>query len=162
MNALAALPLADARADARADGFAERFAAEARTTLASLARPCLAFAVLPATGLVACTAAPQLLRSVNPASADVLLALIALPMWSALMLAGGGSLLAGRLDRWIGSRAVQALLLLATVTALCMLSAHGATLKDPASEWLAYLLPPLAVLAGGWLLWPSRRGIIAA
>ncbi|WP_284614486.1 hypothetical protein [Aquabacterium humicola] len=152
MNA-AALPLSFT-------SLADSLAAEARSTLTTLSRPCLAFAVLPAAGLIACTAAPQLLRSVNPASADVLLALIALPLWSALLLAGAAPLLAGRLDRWIGSRALQALLLLAAVTAVSMLSAHGATLKNPSTEWLAYGLPPLALLAGAWLLWPVRRASI--
>ncbi|NRF68300.1 hypothetical protein HLB44_15005 [Aquincola sp. S2] len=110
--------------------FAARLAAEARAALQSFARPCLLLAALPAAGLIACTASPQLLRSTNPASADVLLALITLPMWLNLLLAGAGPVLAGRLDRWIASRALQSIGLVAGVTAFCVLSCDVARIMS--------------------------------
>lgn len=128
----------------------------AATTLQALALPCLLLGALPAAGLMACTAMPSLVRGINPASADVLLALIALPLWLCLLLGFGGLVVAGRLDRWLGPRALQAPAVLAAVTALCWLSADAATLHRPALAWLAFALPLLG-LGTGWALgWPRR------
>jgi hypothetical protein len=124
--------------------------------LQPLAWPCLLLAALPAAGLMACTAWPSLVRGINPASADVLLALIALPLWLCLLLGFGGLMAAGRLDRWLGQRALQAPAILAVVTALCWLSARAATLHQPAESWLAFALPLLAIGTGWALAWPRR------
>jgi hypothetical protein len=124
--------------------------------LQPLALPCLLLGALPAAGLMACTAMPSLVRGINPASADVLLALITLPLWLCLLLGFGGLVAAGRLDRWLGPRALQAPAVLAAVTALCWLSADAATLRQPALAWLAFALP-LVGLGSGWALaWPRR------
>lgn len=130
----------------------------AATTLQPLALPCLLLATLPAAGLMACTAMPALVRGINPASADVLLALITLPLWLCLLLGFGGLMATGRLDRWLGPRALQAPTLLAAVTALCWLSADAATLRQPAQAWLAFALPLLALGTGWALAWPRRAG----
>jgi hypothetical protein len=126
------------------------------TALQPLARPCLLLAALPAAGLMACTAMPSLVRGINPASADVLLALIALPLWLCLLLGFGGLMAAGRLDRWLGPRMLQVPALLVAVTALCWLSARAATLHQPAQAWLAFALPLLALGTGWALAWPRR------
>lgn len=128
----------------------------ASTGLKPMARPCLLLAALPAAGLMACTAMPSLVRGINPASADVLLALIALPLWLCLLLGFGGLMAAGRLDRWLGPRVLQAPAILAAVTMLCWLSAGAATLHQPAQAWLAFALPLLALGAGWALAWPKR------
>ena len=129
---------------------------DAATALKPLALPCLLLAAVPAAGLMACTAMPALVRGTNPASADVLLALIALPLWLCLLLGFGGLMAAGRLDRWLGPRALQAPALLAAVTALCWLSTNAATLRQPALAWLAFALPLLALGTGWALAWPRR------
>ena len=126
------------------------------TTLQPLALPCLLLGALPAAGLMACTAMPSLVRGINPASADVLLALITLPLWLCLLLGFGGLVAAGRLDRWLGARALQAPAVIAAVTALCWLSADAATLRQPALAWLAFALPLLGLGAGWALAWPRR------
>jgi hypothetical protein len=126
------------------------------TALKPLAGPCLLLAALPAAGLMACTASPALVRGINPASADVLLALITLPLWLCLLLGFGGLIAHGRLDRWLGSRALQAAVIGAGVTTLCCLSAGAATLHRPEQAWLAFTLPALALAAGGVLAWPRR------
>lgn len=128
----------------------------AATALQPLAVPCLLLAALPAAGLMACTATPSLVRGINPASADVLLALIALPLWLCLLLGFGGLMAAGRLDRWLGPRVLQAPAILAAVTALCWLSASAATLHQPAQAWLAFALPLLGLGTGWALAWPRR------
>ena len=128
----------------------------AGTTLQPLALPCLLLAVLPAAGLMACTAMPSLVRGINPASADVLLALITLPLWLCLLLGFGGLIAAGRLDRWPGPRALQAAAVLAAVTGVCWLSADAATLRQPMLAWLAFALPLLALGTGWALAWPRR------
>jgi hypothetical protein len=128
----------------------------AAAALQPLARPCLLLAALPAAGLMACTAMPSLVRGINPASADVLLALIALPLWLCLLLGFGGLMAAGRLDRWLGPRVLQIPALLVAVTALCWLSARAATLHQPAQAWLAFALPLLALGTGWALAWPRR------
>jgi len=125
----------------------------AGTALRPLAWPCLLLAAAPAAGLMACTASPSLVRGINPASADVLLALIALPLWLCLLLGFGGLVAAGRLDRWLGPRALQAPAILVAVTALCWLSAGAATLREPAQAWLAFALPLLALGTGWTLAW---------
>jgi hypothetical protein len=119
--------------------------------LRPLARPCLLLATLPAGGLMACTVSPSLVRGINPASAEVLLALIALPLWLCLLLGFGGLMVAGRLDRWLGARMLQAPAILVVVTALCWLSTRAATLQQPALAWLAFALPLLG-LGIGWAL----------
>ena len=129
----------------------------AAAALQPLARPCLVLAALPAAGLMACTVMPSLVRGINPASADVLLALIALPLWLCLLLGFGGLAAAGRLDRWLGRRVLQAPAILAGVTALCWLSANAATLHQPAQAWLAFALPLLALGTGWALAWPRRE-----
>ena len=126
------------------------------TTLQPLALPCLLLGALPAAGLMACTAMPSLVRGINPASADVLLALITLPLWMCLLLGFGGLVAAGRLDRWLGPRALQAPAVLAAVTALCWLSADAATVRQPALAWLAFALPLLGLGTGWALAWPRR------
>ena len=128
----------------------------AATALQPLALPCLLLGALPAAGLMACTAMPSLVRGINPASADVLLALITLPLWLCLLLGFGGLMAAGRLDRWLGPRALQAPAVLAAVTALCWLSADAATLRQPALAGLAFALPLLALGTGWALAWPRR------
>jgi hypothetical protein len=128
----------------------------AATALQPLARPCLLLAALPAAGLMACTAMPALVRGINPASADVLLALIALPLWLCLLLGFGGLAAAGRLDRWLGPRVLQAPAILLAVTGLCALSASAATLHQPAQAWLAFALPLLGLGTGWALAWPKR------
>lgn len=128
----------------------------AATALRPLALPCLLLAVLPAAGLMACTAMPSLVRGINPASADVLLALITLPLWLCLLLGFGGLIAAGRLDRWPGPRALQAPAVLAAVTGVCWLSADAATLRQPMLAWLAFALPLLALGTGWALAWPRR------
>jgi hypothetical protein len=129
----------------------------AATALQPLARPCLLLAALPAAGLMACTISPSLVRGINPASADVLLALIALPLWLCLLLGFGGLMAAGRLDRWLGPRVLQVPAILAGVTALCWLSTRAATLHEPAQAWLAFALPLLGLGAGWALAWPNRE-----
>ena len=130
----------------------------ASTALQPLALPCLMLAALPAAGLMACTAMPSLVRGINPASADVLLALITLPLWLCLLLGFGGLVAAGRLDRWLGPRALQTAALLGGVTSLCWLSADAASLRQPALAWLAFVLPLLALGTGWALAWPRRAG----
>jgi hypothetical protein len=129
---------------------------EAATALQPLALPCLLLAALPAAGLMACTVMPSLVRGINPASADVLLALIALPLWLCLLLGFGGLMVAGQLDRWLGPRVLQAPAILAAVTALCWLSANAATLHQPTQAWLAFALPLLGLGTGWALAWPRR------
>ena len=102
--------------------------------------------------MMACTAAPGLLRSTNPASADVLLALIALPMWCCLLLAFGAHVLAGRLDRWLGARALQGVLVPIGITLLSAASCHAAQ----HASWAAYLLPSAALMTALALHWQRR------
>lgn len=127
--------------------------------LRPLALPCLLLAAIPAAGLMACTAAPSLVRGINPASADVLLALIALPLWLCLMVGFGGLVAAGKLDRWLGPRTLQPLVVLLAVTLLCCLSTSAAAMQQPAQAWLAFALPLLALGTGWALAWP--RGCAA-
>jgi hypothetical protein len=138
-----------------------RLAAEARAALQALSLPCLLLAAVPAAGLMACTALPHLVRGTNPASADVLLALITLPLWSSLLLGFAAPLLSGRLDRWIGSRMLQWLLLVGAVTAVCALSCRGAIVLEGAVATLPYVLPPLAMAAGLVLALPRPLPAVA-
>lgn len=133
-----------------------RAIAEARDELQAMALPCLMLATVPAAALMACTTSPELVRGINPASADVLLALITLPMWLCLLLAFGGLSAAGRLDRWLGPRTLQGSTIVLVVTALCGLSGRAATQYQPALAWLAYVLPTLAIAAGLVLAWPRH------
>ena len=147
------MPVRDAPAVLHATAAALQVGAAA---LRPLAQPCLLLAALPAAGLMACTAVPSLVRGINPASADVLLALIALPLWLCLLLGFGGLAAAGRLDRWLARRALQAPAIVVAVTALCWLSTHAATLHQPTLAWLAFALPLLGLGTGWALAWPRR------
>jgi len=97
---------------------------ELPATLRLLALPCLLLAALAGAALVHGTVAPW--PAPNPASARVLTALLALPLWLCLLVDAGASLVAGAIDRLLQRRSLQVLCVLGGATLLAYLSGRGA------------------------------------
>lgn len=136
--------------------FANRQAlvADASATMTAMALPCLLLACALAAALICCATTPLLDRAANPASARVLLGLLALPLWLCLLVVFGASLVSGAFDGLTRRRSLQALGVLVFVSAL----AYGVGRSAMAQQATPMILLPTLALAAAMLLRWWRRG----